>query len=161
MAGRNTLFTKEVADGIVLALRTGVPMKVAGSSQGISETTLYDWLAAGEGRPSRITPTPELSEFSDRVRRAKAEAHLVAVGTIRTAIIRGNWQAALAWIKLRYPQHYAERMEVTGAGGGPVAIQIAQALEALSEDELASIEAHLAAGPIGIGPPDGSREGTP
>lgn len=146
--GRRSLFTPQVADGIVLAIRAGVPMGVAAESQGVSDKTMYDWLRAGRGEPSKIDPSPEMLEqlrdFSERVAVARAEAHVMAVGTIRQAIAKGNWQAALAWIKLRYPQHYAERMEVTGPGGGPIAMEIAQALEGLTEDELASIEAHLA-----------------
>jgi hypothetical protein len=139
------MLTEEVMNGIVLAVRAGVPMKVAAASQGITETTLYDWMAAGEGRPAKVQGSPLHSEFSEKVRKARAEAHVVAVGTIRTAIVRGNWQAALAWIKMRYPEHYAERMEVSGPGGSPIAIEIAQALEGLTEEELASIEAHLSA----------------
>ena len=123
-------------------------MQVAAASQGIDDKTLYDWLRAGRGETSKIQPDAELmaqlADFSERVAVAKAEAHVMAVGTIRQAIVKGNWQAAVAWIKMRYPQHYAERMEVSGPGGGPIAMEIAQALEGLTEEELASIEAHLA-----------------
>lgn len=139
------MITQEIVDGIVLGVRTGAPMKVAAAAQGISEATLYDWLAAGAGRRSKCEPLPLHSELSERVTKAKAEAHLLAVGTIRGAIAKGNWQAALAWIRMRYPAHYSERVEVSGPNGGPVAFEIAAALEGLSEEELASIEAHLAA----------------
>lgn len=155
MAGRESLITQEIVDGIVLAVRTGAPLKVCAAAHGISETALYDWLAAGSGRPSKVTPGPLHAELAERVGKAKAEAHLMAVGTIRTAIARGNWQASLAWIRMRYPKHYSERVEVSGPGGGPIAFEIAAALEGLTEEELASIEAHIASS----GDPEPTRRG--
>lgn len=134
-------------------------MRVSAEAMGISETTLYDWLAAGSGKPSKCRATPLHRELSEKVRIARAEAHVAAVTTIRSAISQGSWQAALAWIRLRYPEHYSERMEVTGAGGGPIAFEIAQALEGLTEEELASIEAHLAtSGDPGATPSGGEAE---
>lgn len=143
--GRPTDLTPEVANGIILAIRTGVPMKVAAESQGIGASTLHEWRQRGEGtHPERDDPQGIYADFADRVTKAKAEAHILSVGTIRRAINAGSWQAAVAWIKLRYPEHYAERMEHSGPGGSPIALEIAQALEGLTEEELASIERHLA-----------------
>lgn len=157
-AGRHITLTPEIAATIVETVRIGAPLKVAAQRVAISEGTLYDWLAAGEGRPSKVAPTDELREFSERVRKAKGEAHARAVGTITSAIVGGSWQAAQAWIKMRYPDQYAERTEISGPGGGPIAIEVAQALEGLTEDELASIEAHIAAG-TGVGEADRSGAG--
>lgn len=152
--GRESLISQQIVDGIVVRIRAGVPMRVSAEAMGISETTLYDWLAAGSGKPSKCRATPLHRELSEKVRIARAEAHVAAVTTIRSAISQGSWQAALAWIRLRYPEHYAERMEVSGPAGGPIAFEIAQALEGLTEEELASIEAHLATSvdPGAVGP---------
>ena len=154
MMGRPTELTPDVANGIILALRTGVPIEVACESQGVAPATFYEWLRRGEGTHPTRPSTPQYADFAEKVRRAKAEAHLLAVGTIRGAIARGNWQAAIAWIRMRYPKDYAERVEVSGPAGSPIAIEVAQALERLTEEELASIESYLdgaARGPEGPG----------
>jgi hypothetical protein len=138
--GRRSRLTPEVAAGIVLAVRAGDPFEVAAATQGIPRATFWDWMHRGEteGRDP-------YTDFSDRVRRAEAEAHTLFVGSVRRAAIdRNNWQAALAYLKMRWPNHYAERIEHTGPGGGPIALEIAQALEGLRDDELASIDRFLA-----------------
>lgn len=158
--GRPTELTPEIANGIILALRTGAPIEVAAESQGVAAATFYEWVRRGEGTHPTRPSTPAYAEFAERVARAKAEAHLLAVGTIRGAINRGSWQAALAWLKMRYPKDYAERFEHTGPEGSPIAVEIAQALEGLSEEELASIEQHLAASRAAGPPPVPGRRRT-
>lgn len=145
--GRPHGLTPEVGDKIVLAIRTGVPITVAAQTQGVGRSTFFDWMRRGE-----VFGEEPFREFSDRVRRAEAEAHTVLVGVVRTAAAgAGNWQAAMAYLKMRWPDHYAERIEHTGPGGGPIAMEIAQALEGLTDDELAGIEQWLAAGTRGTG----------
>ena len=112
MIGRPTKMTATLTEGLLLAIRAGVPLEVAAQSQGISSSAFWDWMAAGEGRNSKVKPTPAFAEFAEKVRQAEAEAHVFVVATIRTAINKGNWQAAIAWAKMRWPKQYAERSEV-------------------------------------------------
>jgi transposase len=138
--GRPSLYNEELAKNIVLMVRTGTPLTVAAQSQGIGRSTFFDWMRRGE-----VLGEDPFVEFSDRVRRAEAESHTVLVGVVReSAVQRGNWQAAMAMLRMRWPEHYAERIEHSGPGGGPIAMEIAQALEGLKDDELASIERFLA-----------------
>jgi len=142
---------------IVAAVRSGIPLEVAAQSQGIGVSTFFSWMKRGEGETEGI-----YREFMEAVRQAEAEAHMALVGTVRRAAVdKGNWQAALAYMKMRWPKHYAERYEHTGANGGPIAMEIASALEGLTEDELAGIEAHLASTAGRAAEPDPSGTGTP
>lgn len=154
--GRNTLLTPELADKIVLHVRTGVPLEVAAQAAGIGRSTFWGWMRRGE---QGAQDEPYLG-FSQRVRTAEAETHMQLAAVPRNAAIQGgNWQAAQAYMRMRWSNHYAERIEHTGAAGGPIQMEIAQALESLTEDELAAIEAHLggAAAPAAPSGPGGDR----
>ena len=111
--GRTTRLTPEIERQVILAISAGAPLKVAAGSAGIGVSTLGLWLQKGqEGRQ------PYLG-FMERVRDAQDRIHTRIVGTITTAALT-NWTAAIAWIRLRWPEQYAERLEVTGAGGSPL-----------------------------------------
>jgi hypothetical protein len=142
---RPTKLTPEIADGIVLAVKTGAPLAVAAQAMGISPATFFDWMAAGEGRPSKVRGGPRYSEFSDRVRRAEAEVHLLTIGTVRTAVVGGNWKAAQAWMRMRWANHYAERTEVSGPDGGAIPLEIAGILGGMTDDDLTALRRRLAA----------------
>ncbi len=70
--------TKETADTIVVYVGAGAALSAAAEAAGISERTLYDWLARGEGRHPSRKATPKLKRFARDVRRANARARVVA-----------------------------------------------------------------------------------
>jgi len=133
--GRRTRLTPEVADGIVLAVKSGAPLEVAAQAMGIAPSTFWEWMARGEGRSTR-RGSPLFVEFAERVRRAEAEVHVLTVGAVRQAVQRGNWQASLAWMRLRWPKHYAERSEISGPEGAAIPVEIAGLLEGMSDEDL-------------------------
>jgi hypothetical protein len=142
---RRTRLTPEIAQRIVDSIRQGAPLQVSAQAAGIPPGTFWEWMARGEGRSDR--PTTRLyAEFAERVRKAEAEAHLRTIGTIKTAIDTGSWEAARAWLRMRWPQHYAERTEISGPGGSPIAVEIASLLSTLSDEELAELVARLKKG---------------
>lgn len=122
---RPILLTPEVEATIVRFVRSGAPLEVAAQASGISPTTFWSWMAAGEGRPSKVQPSEMLSAFSEKVRRAEAETHALVIGTIRTAAVtQGNWQAALAYARMRWSHFYAERVEVGSPDPDPLGSEI-------------------------------------
>lgn len=155
--GRPTLYTPELADKIVLAVRIGVPLEVAGQMNGIAASTFWLWM-----RKSDLGEEP-YAGFSEKVRTAEAETMGLFTGTLRGAALSGQWQAAAAYMRMRWPKHFAERTEITGANGGPVSIEISRELEGLTDDELDAIGALFAEARSGVGDPgaDPGGEGTP
>ena len=143
--GRGTRLTSEVAEKIVTAVRSGAPLEVAAQAVGVPPGTFWEWMARGEGRDPEREGSPLYADFAERVRRAEAEAHVLTVGTIRQAVNRGSWEAARAWLRMRWPKHYAERTEVSGPDGGAIPLEIAGVLEGLSDDDLERLARQLRA----------------
>jgi hypothetical protein len=69
--------TKEREDTILRLIRRGAFEVTAAGVAGISERTLREWVARGEGRSPR-PKTPKLEAFAHRFRTAKAEARAIA-----------------------------------------------------------------------------------
>jgi hypothetical protein len=153
--GRNTNLTPAVAEKIVTAVRSGAPLEVAAQAVGIPPGTFWEWMARGESRDPDRGNSPVYADFAEKVRRAEAEVHILTIGTIRNAAInRGSWEAARAWLRMRWPKHYAERTEVSGPEGGAVPLEIAGILEGMTDDDLDRLADRLSAA---LAP--GGREG--
>lgn len=126
---------------ILLAVRAGAPMEVAAQYAGIGASTFWQWLRVGtdlaEGKPPPDDRFQEkdqqerLVNFAERVRRAEAEAHVYVVGQIREWVPKDP-KAAVAWAKMRWAKHYAERTEITGADGGPIQVDAESTIERLT-----------------------------
>jgi hypothetical protein len=70
--------TPEIQDKIVAFIRAGAFDYIAAQAGGIALRTFHDWMARGEGRHSTRPPTTRLRAFARAVRRAQAEARVVA-----------------------------------------------------------------------------------
>lgn len=144
--GRPTDLTPEVADKVVMAVRSGAPLEVAAQSQGIAPMTFWGWMRRGEGRDPTRPALPVFAEFAQRVRAAEATAHMEFVIPIRKrAVNREDWQAAAAYLRMRWSKNYAERTEITGAEGGPLVVQLAQMVANLDDDAIADLLNRLGA----------------
>lgn len=148
-----------MADNVVMAVRTGAPLEVAAQSQGVSPATFWGWMRRGEGRdPQRPAIEPYVT-FAERVREAEGKAHLEFVVPIRKrAVNRDDWQAAAAYLRMRWSKNYAERTEITGAEGGPLVVELAQMVSNLDDAAIERLLARLGteAGPApGTEPEDG------
>lgn len=85
---------------------------------GISTQTYYRWLQeAEEGQQPQV-------DFCDEVEKARAEAKLLRISQINAAAEGGAWQAAAWFLERSFPDEYSlkQRLEHTGAGGGPVQV---------------------------------------
>lgn len=117
--GRPTKLTPEVQERICDALRKGCTRRAAAAYAGISEDTLYNWIARGEGR-AKSPPREEFTRFSEAVKRAESEAEKRYTEIIYRAADE-TWQAAAWWLERRYPKEWGrrERHEVQGSEDGP------------------------------------------
>lgn len=159
--GRPHELTPETAKRIVDAIRLGNYAVVACQLAGITETTYYRWLERGEDKEqpdgSWTLGEEPFREFRESVKRAEAEAEAMAVGTLVVAS-RANASDALRFLERRYPKRWrpSYTTEVTGADGGPIAIELARTLEGMSDADLAAARRALA--DVAEGPPDGGTD---
>ena len=116
--GRPTKLTNEVQERICDVLRAGNYQDAACGYVGISENTYYQWLKKGE------TGQQPYADFREAVRRARAEAELRNVTLINRAAQSGQWQAAAWHLERSFPRKWGrmERLEMTGAEGGPIGV---------------------------------------
>ena len=111
MAGRRSKYTPETVDKITQAIRLGATYKLACDYAGISEDTFANW--------KRLH-----SDFSEAIKTAEGGAVVGWLVKIEKAATEGNWQAAAWKLERRYPEMYGkQRLELTGANGGPVVIK--------------------------------------
>lgn len=99
---------------------------------------LHRMAKAGEAKPAR-----ELARavgFARLIRTARAKAEKKDLGAIAKS---GKWQAHAWRLKHRDPKRYADHVEVTGKGGGPITSvsMTADQLRRLSDAELRTLEA--------------------
>jgi len=69
--------TREIEEQVLRFLRAGAFVRTAAEVAGISERTLREWVARGEGRSPRPA-TAKLTRFARKVRKARAEARAIA-----------------------------------------------------------------------------------
>lgn len=80
MAGRKTKLDKTVRGKIVKALKAGVTVADACQYAGVAEATYYNWIERGKAAE------PEFLEFLEAVTRAKVDAKVTAITTLRAAM---------------------------------------------------------------------------
>lgn len=122
--------TSEVHEAIVRAARLGASRQHQADCGLVSKSTLCRWLAVGE----QVEEGPERQLYL-AIKRAEANLRQQCLETLATAA-KSDWRAALARLEMRWPEHYSSRrrLEIVGAGGGPV--EIVGALARLSDAEL-------------------------
>jgi hypothetical protein len=111
--GRRLALTAEVFDRIVSAVKGGSYLDDAAAYAGISERTLYLWLARGreaeqaleEGQP--LTDDEALLlQFSQAIQKARADAVIRNVTLIQNAAQQGSWQAAAWYLERTNPRKW-------------------------------------------------------
>lgn len=124
--GRRSKYTPETVDKLTQAIRLGATYQLACDYADISMQTFITW---------RNTKP----EFLEAIKRAEGTAAVTWLAKIEAAASDGNWQAAAWKLERRYPDHYGRnRVELTGANGGPVRVEN-RALPPLPEDVLDDI----------------------
>lgn len=112
MAGRRKLLTPEVADALCEAARELHPDSVCAGLVGISEGTLYRWLAQGRADDEADKDTPE-RDFCEAYTRAKSFARVTAMKTIEKSMQLGDAKSAM-WYLDRVGVMGPSRIEVSG-----------------------------------------------
>jgi hypothetical protein len=116
---RPSKFTPETVKKLTDALAQGLPQRWACAAASIGETTLADWLAREDAG------VEEYRGLRDAIKEAQDKATAWHLLNIKKHSAR-FWTAS-AWILERtHPEEFGkQRVEHTGAGGGPIQHQIA------------------------------------
>lgn len=163
--------TPEQIQRIAEALETSPSWRAAADHAGVNERTIGRYRERAEAYANRHNldeNVPYLPDENDPdwhqfdavtawvAARSRLEMRLVS-GVLEA--IPKDWKAAHAMLKSGWPADYSDRVELTGAGGGPIQVSTEE-LEKRAVEMLAEIEAkRLAAGnePVDsqIAPPAG------
>ena len=123
---RPTKLTQDKIDEICNWLKLGYYQEDAATMAGISTSTYYEWMKKGDeaqkalesGDPSSLPAVQEdsevevvnmYSEFSDSIKRARAEAEGAHIRNIRKAADNGTWQASAWFLERSFPQKWGKR----------------------------------------------------
>jgi transposase len=137
--GRNDTLTPERQENIIALLRDGVLIKDACEIAGVPLSTFYDWLKKGDEPAAE----PKFSEFSESITRARAQAKAVAVQNI-TGQGATDWRASAWFLERSFPKDYGkqQKIEHTGADGGPITLAGLEALMGISDDDAHTVTDH-------------------
>ena len=123
---RPTKLTPDVIEDICNWLKLGYYQEDAATMAGISASTFYDWMKKGDegqkalesGTSSSLPAIQEdgeveivdmYSEFSEAVKKARAEAEGAHLRNIRRAADNGTWQASAWWLERSFPKKWGKR----------------------------------------------------
>ncbi len=122
MAGARPKFTEATVSRLLTAIRAGLPFHLAADAAGISEATFYAWQ---RGQFPRGAEKHLKSQFLEELTRARGDSALRLIATVNRAA-PDDWRAA-AWIlERRFPKDFGRNvLEVTGADGGPMQVEVA------------------------------------
>lgn len=144
--------TPEVIEAIATSLRVNPSWAAAADYAGITDKTLYRYRERAtnhQQRRDQAEPS-ELSELDTHPdqpywtayqtwQTARSRGELELVAKIRQLGMEGDWRALHTLAKMGWPDRYSDRVELTGAGGGPVQISTDEARTQL-EASLAQVK---------------------
>ena len=110
---RPTKLNDDTHKAIVDAIKIGATYKDAAGAAGVDYTTFLNWMARGGKAKSG-----KFFEFFNAVGRAKSQAILNYTTTIATAAAKGEWRAALEYLKRRDPDNWGDRSKTDITSGG-------------------------------------------
>jgi transposase len=131
---RPTKLTHDVIEDICNWLKLGYYQEDAATMAGISASTFYDWMKKGDegqkalesGTSSSLPAIQEdgeveivdmYSEFSEAVKKARAEAEGAHLRNIRRAADNGTWQASAWWLERSFPKKWGKRSTLDLSNG--------------------------------------------
>ncbi len=113
--GRPTKLTPELIKAIAATVQSGCYLDTAARYHGVAKASFFDWMKRGHKQKTGI-----YRDFLDALETAQAAADVRDHAQISIAAGK-DWKAAVAHLKLRNPSRYnVQRMEATGANGGPI-----------------------------------------
>ena len=108
---RPTKLNEDTHKAIVDAVSIGATYKDAAGAAGVWYTTFNDWMTRGEKAKSG-----QYYEFYHAVEQAKAVAFLNYTKTIASAAAKGDWRAAMEYLKRRDRDNWGDGTELPGGG---------------------------------------------
>ena len=103
--GRPPKITPEIIEEICDLVIQGKPIARAAAARGISESTIYRWIALGKKQESE----PIYKELVERLSESCEISEFEALQTIRRAINSpDNWRAAAWLMEHRFPEKYGK-----------------------------------------------------
>lgn len=122
-AGRPTKFNKKRSNDIIEAIANLVPYTIVAEANGITRTTLYDWINTGfEDIQSGKTHTA-LAKFSYTLKKRECEAVDELLKSIKGGV--KSWQSRAWLLERRFPLEFAL--------GAQELLQLKQEMEALKK----------------------------
>ena len=147
---RPSKLTPEVQENICNWLKLGYYQEDAAIMAGIAPSTYYEWMKKGEVErvalesdedmlalpdtsfPASKDGTPEIElvypfmEFSEAVKKARAEAEGAHIRNIRKAADNGVWQASAWFLERSHPKKWGKRsqLDLVAENDEPVQFEI-------------------------------------
>ena len=123
--GRPTKYNEKTIARLCEALADGMPIKAACVVAGIGVTTLNAW-------------RDKYSEIEERMNQARESYREKALQTIKKAITNDDWRAAVAALKLAFPE-YRDRAQVDVQVGVAVVLPEAEWQKLIERHERAML----------------------
>lgn len=108
-SGRGGMFSTEIAEQIVQALRAGAFKKHAAGAAGINERTLREWLTRGAGGEE---PYAAFAEQCDTATSEDALRNQTIISQAAAGPIKGDWKAAAWNLERKHPLLYGRAAEL-------------------------------------------------
>jgi len=108
---RPSKFTPEVTAAILTAIGIGGTLKDAAEAAGIDYNTLNEWLKRGA-----VEKSGKFREFYEASRKQEADATMKYLAVIAEAARKGDWKAALEWLKRRRRADWGDNVDFTSGG---------------------------------------------
>lgn len=170
--GQPTKLTPDLQASLVQAIRAFNHLDTAARLVGVHPNTVRRWIVEGEADGA----TPAKREFCEALARARAEAEVRIVagvakaalgGTLTKKVVRTlrdgsteteetytppDGRVGLEFLSRAFPDRWARRsaIEVTGADGGPLQMEVSSSVEVLAERLHAALS--VSAGELESGP---------
>lgn len=106
--GRPSKLTPETQAAIVDAILHGCTYSDAAGAAGVDYNTFNEWRKKGEASTSG-----KYREFNEAIDRANAQCAANFTRIIQTAAAKGDWKAALEWLKRRRRNEWGDNLDVT------------------------------------------------
>jgi hypothetical protein len=138
--GRPTKYSEETIARLCEALADGMPIKAACVIAGIGVTTLNEW-------------RDKYPEIEERMSQARERYREKALQTIKKAIANDDWRAAVAALKLAFPE-YRDRAQVDVQVGVAVVLPEAERQKLIERRDRALLANQNKTGPSTQPPPE-------
>ena len=117
---RPTKLTPAVHESIVTSVRNGAHIETAAEAAGLNASTVWAWIRRADD--DQLDVEPAFLEFSEAVKKARAEAELAAIRVILDAAPK-SWQAAAWYLERSRPTRWRRAIEVeTDTGAKPITL---------------------------------------